>query len=519
MKYIIGTTVLTASMLLTACNDEPEQVYTAADFPKEDPQLIEHFPETVFYEIFIRAFYDSTGDGIGDINGMTSQLDYLEELGVEGIWLMPFHPSPTYHGYDVTDYYAINPDYGTLDDFRTFIDEANERGIKVLMDFVVNHSSREHPWFEEAISNPDSDYRDWYIWADEETNIRERGEWGQRMWHGTEPNMYMSVFWEGMPDLNMDHPDVREEIYAIGEFWLDDVGVDGFRLDAAKHIYPGEEEKNHEFWREFTAEMEAVNEDVFILGEVWAPAQVTGPYLDGGLHSTFNFDLAEDLIQAARREGNSRLVSSYLNTLERFDQFSDSYIESTFLTNHDIDRVMSQLSGNEDRMRMAASLLLSFPGSPFVYYGEEIGMEGTKPDEHIREPMLWYDDSSAGGQTSWIEPRHNQDAEELSVESMRDDPESLWSHYQTWIHLRRSVPALLYGELVEAETTHDGVITLIRETDEDRILVLHNMSSETVDIDIDPEDDVDALLYMDKDDTDWSSQILTLPPYSSAILH
>ncbi|AOM83054.1 alpha-amylase family glycosyl hydrolase [Salisediminibacterium beveridgei] len=518
MKKILISGLLTGAVLLSACTDDEQDVLTAGDFPAEDPELIDHFPETVFYEIFIRAFYDSTGDGIGDIPGMTSQLDYLEELGVEGIWLMPFHPSPTYHGYDVTDYYDINPDYGTMDDFRTFIDEANDRGIKVLMDFVVNHSSREHPWFEEATSDPDSEYRDWYIWADEDTNLSERGEWGQNMWHGTEPNQYMSVFWEGMPDLNMDNPDVREEIYTIGEFWLDDVGVDGFRLDAAKHIYPGEEEKNHEFWREFSSEMEAVKDDVFILGEVWAPAQVTGPYLDGGLHSTFNFDLAEDFIQAARREGNARLVSSYLNTLERFDQFSDSYIESTFLTNHDINRVMTQLSGNEDRMRMAASLLLSFPGSPFVYYGEEIGMEGSKPDEHIREPMLWYEERESG-QTSWINPRHNLDEDGASVEQMQGDPESLWSHYQTWIHLRRSEPALLYGDLLEAKTEADGIISLIRKTEDESLLILHNMSDEEVSVSVADEDNVNRLYYTDVDDITYNDRTITLPPYSSAILN
>ncbi|UCZ51567.1 alpha-amylase [Bacillus shivajii] len=511
--------ILAIFLLSVGCqsSNTEQSVYTPEDFPSENIQLLEEYPHTVFYEIFVRAFYDSTDDGIGDIKGMTEKLDYLEDLGVGGVWLMPIQPSPSYHGYDVTDYYDIHPKFGTMDDFKRFVDEAHERDIKVIMDLVVNHTSYEHEWFQHALNDEDSPYRDWYIWADEDTNIRERGEWGQNLWHGIEPNQYMSVFWEGMPDLNFDHPDVREKMVEIGHFWLEDVGVDGFRLDAAKHIFPGEHEKNLDWWAEFRSEMEKVNEDVFLVGEVWDIPQVTAPYLEEGLHSTFHFDLAEMMIQAARREQGSRLVSSLLRDLNRFDQHSDDYVNATFLTNHDINRVMSELQGNEERAKMAASLLLTLPGSPFIYYGEEIGMEGQKPDEHIREPMLWYEGKSSGGQTSWITPRYNLDNDAPSVEKMQKDEDSLWHHYKTFIHLRQSQPALVLGELIEAETSGDGIISFIRKNEEQELLIIHNMSKDEQTVDI--ADPYKSLFFLETDESQLEDDTLHIAPYSTVILN
>ncbi|RNA69435.1 alpha-amylase family glycosyl hydrolase [Alteribacter keqinensis] len=517
---------ITALALLLACEQnedaggsEEEEDYYTPEVLQNDEQsgLITHFPETVFYEIFPRAFYDTTGDGIGDIRGMIEKLDYLDEMGVEGLWLMPIHPSPTYHGYDVLDYYGINPDYGTMEDFREFVEQAQARDIKVLADYVVNHTSVEHPWFTDAVSSEDSEYRDWYIWADEDTRLSERGEWGQRLWHGEAPNQYMSVFWEGMPDLNLDNPQVREKLIEIGTFWLDDVGVDGFRLDAAKHIFPGKHDKNLDWWAEFREAMEDVKEDVFLVGEVWDIPSVTAPYLENGLHSVFHFDLGEAMVQAARSERGSRLVSGLKRDLDRFDQFSDEYVLSTFLTNHDMDRVMSELRGHPERARMAASLLLTLPGSPFIYYGEEIGMEGQKPDEHIREPMVWYEDRGQDGMTSWIEPRHDQDEKVLSVEEQLNDPDSLLRHYQTMIHLRRTTPALLYGEIEEAYTDEQSIVTFYREADDELVLVFHNLGDEEATTGL-PEEGELSWHFRQSDDQTISNGSLTLPPYSTAVL-
>ncbi|QKS73237.1 alpha-amylase [Paenalkalicoccus suaedae] len=475
-----------------------------------DTPLLNSYPETVYYEVFVRAFADSNGDGIGDLKGLTENLDYIKELGAEGIWLMPINPSPSYHGYDVTDYYGINEEYGTLDDFKELLRTAEEMDLKIIMDYVVNHSSYDHPWFMDAISNEDSDYRDWYIWADEETNLSERGEWGQSYWHGTAPNQYMSVFWDRMPDLNLDNEEVRQELIDIGDYWLS-MGVDGFRLDAAKHIFPSENEKSVAWWQEFRAEMEQRHEDVFLLGEVWDVPAVVGPYLDDALHATFNFNLAEELLSAARSERGSRLVSSHLAVLERYEEYSDTYIDATFLTNHDIDRVMSQLQGNEDRAKMAASLLLTLPGAPFVYYGEELGMEGRKPDEHIREPFIWGEGEK---ETDWIAARHPLE-EDKSVASQMEEEGSMWRHYQTWMHLRRQQEALLTGDLEEAPTENENVISFKRESEDQSLYVYHNMSSEEVEV-----ADVSGthFLFADSDEARMDANTLILPPYSSAII-
>ncbi len=479
----------------------------------EQKELISSYPATVFYEIFVRAFYDSNGDGIGDINGMTSKLDYLQDLGIEGIWLMPIHPSPSYHGYDVTDYYDVHPEYGTMADFKTFMEEARKRDIKVIIDLVVNHSSIEHPFFQDAIASEDSSYRDWYIWADETSNLRERGEWGQPFWHGEAPNNYFSVFWGGMPDFNFYNDEVRQEMINIGRYWLEEVGVDGFRLDAAKHIFPKDKDQNLVWWKEFRSAMEEVKPDVFLVGEVWDLPQVAGPYLEDGLHSTFNFDLAEEILRAARSERAGSLVPKLTRSLQTFERFSTDFVDSTFITNHDINRVMSELRGNVDQAKMAASLLLTLPGSPFIYYGEEIGMQGEKPDEHIREPMLWYS-NGGGGQTTWIKPKHNIGADAPSVETQLEDPNSLLHHYKTMIHLRRSQPVLLFGDMIESPLKEQGILAFIRKYNDKELHVIHNLTKNELELPL----ETGKVLFSSNLEYALTDELLTIPPYATIII-
>lgn len=198
--------------------------------------------DSTFYEIFVRSFFDSNGDGIGDFNGITQKLDYLNDgdpaattdLGVTGLWLMPVFPSPSYHGYDTTDYFGVNPDYGTMDDFKKLLDEAHKRGIRIVIDMMLNHTSSEHPWFKES-TNPQSPYRNWYIWSD--TDPGGLGPWNQDVWHeGPNGGFFYGVFWEGMPDLNYDNPEVVAKMDEVVNFWLKDVKVDGLRLDGARYI-------------------------------------------------------------------------------------------------------------------------------------------------------------------------------------------------------------------------------------------------------------------------------------------
>ncbi|OIJ22275.1 alpha-amylase [Anaerobacillus alkalidiazotrophicus] len=519
-KRLVLTVVLAVIFLLVGCSDKTNNQIT---FERGNLKTIE--PHGVYYEIFIRAFYDSTGDGIGDFKGATSKLDYLQELGVEGIWLMPINPSPSYHGYDVIDYMDVNPEHGTLDDFKEFIEEAHKRGIKVIKDFVINHSSREHPWFQAALKN-DEKYRDFYVWADEDTNTSQRGEWGQQVWHGTGNNIYEGVFWDGMPDLNIDHPKVREEIYKIGKFWLGEVGVDGFRLDAAKHIYSSYhgsdyQEKNHQFWREFRSEMEEVNPEVILVGEIWDTATVVAPYLDGGLQSAFNFDLSDKILASVRSEADAGLVTELERTRNYFNKMSEDFIDSTFITNHDMNRVMSELNNNMNHAKMAAALLLTLPGNPYIYYGEEIGMLGKKPDEDIRLPMRWYEDPKGVGQTTWRIDRYHSSENGIDVETQMQDENSLLNYYKELIYARRSSEALIAGEIKSTRISERGILSFKRATDNEEKLVVHNLTSEIKVIDL--EGDLSKyqkyFFYIGNiEEIELNSNVLKIPAYTTVIL-
>jgi len=280
-------------LALGSCTKESKQPASKAEAYEAQ------WPNAVTYEIFIQSFYDSDGDSIGDFTGMTQKLNYLQNLGVKGVWLMPMMPSPSYHKYDVTDYRSTHPDYGTLEQFKDFINEAHQRDIKVVIDFVVNHTGADHPWFLESKKGPESEFRDYYVWRKREDILEEIEKKETSLdsdnitqWHAAEGNeeLYYGFFWGGMPDLNYDNPAVRKEIFDAGKFWLSEVGVDGFRLDAAKHIFPDDRpEDNHNFWIEFRSEMEKVKPDVYLVGEVWSDAQTVAPYLKG-LPAAFNFD-------------------------------------------------------------------------------------------------------------------------------------------------------------------------------------------------------------------------------------
>ncbi|HUC93308.1 MAG TPA: alpha-amylase family glycosyl hydrolase [Paenibacillus sp.] len=495
---------------------------------------VDEQPSTVFYEIFVRSFYDSNGDGIGDLGGVIEKLDYLNDgdpdtdtdLGVGGIWLMPINPSPSYHGYDVTDYYDINPEYGTLEDFKRLTEEARKRGIKVIMDLVVNHSSSEHPWFTDS-KNPDGKYRSWYTWKNKDEKVETASATGSgNAWHSYGDSKYLGTFWEGMPDLNLDNPEVRQEMIKIGQFWLKQ-GADGFRLDAAKHIfidtqadYSNEDKaaKNITWWNEFRKGMDEVNPEAYIVGEIWENSPVTvAPYLEP-FDSGFNFGLAQQLVDLANRERGADLGFSIARAYGLFAKASNgAFIDAPFLSNHDQNRVMSVLGGNVDRAKVAASLLLTIPGNPFIYYGEEIGMQGMKPDEFIREPMLWYEEPKAG-QTTWENTRNN--SETLSVERQSGDPESLLSHYRKLIGWRNEVKALRDGSIADYPSDNDKMTAFVRMTQDERVLVVHNMSGEEQKLTLRDQNEFTNLLLFTKEGSALGEdgKSLTLPPYSSAIL-
>ena len=440
--------------------------------------------DTVFYEVFVRSFYDSDGDGIGDLNGLIAKLDYLNDgdpntttdLGVTGLWLMPIHPAASYHGYDVINDYAVSPDYGTLDDFKRLLAEAHRRGLRVLMDWVPNHTSNQHPWFRDAL-NSQSEYRDWYVWADKAAGSG---------WHPTQPSgdYYYGYFGDGMPDLNYTNPAVTEQMRDVVRYWLEDVGVDGFRIDAIKYLIEegGRSEHTpatHAWLKEFHPFYKAINPEALMLGEIWDSSGLVADYTKGGdeLDLGFNFDMARAILWAAAYRRNTLFNETLKKDLAVFppNQFA------TFITNHDQDRVMSVLGGDLARAKAAATLLLASPGVPFIYYGEEIGMLGRKPDQSIRVPMAWSADPNGGFTTAnfpWIGV--NLDYETKNVAAQTDDPASLLSFYRDLIRLRNQHAALRVGETFVPETGNLAVAAVLRVTEDEAVLAVVNLGKEPV---------------------------------------
>ena len=460
-------------------NPSPESTIDPSDIPNDI-----WWNDEVFYEIFVRSFNDSDGNGIGDIQGIIDKLDYLNDgnpatttdLGITGLWLMPIFPSPSYHGYDVTDYRDINSDYGTLEDFRRLLTEAHSRGIKVIIDFVGNHTSDQHQWFTQSASGQSK--RDWYLW--EQNNPNFNGPWGQTVWHQRNNAYYYGLFWGGMPDLNFHNDEVTQEIKDISQFWAE-IGVDGFRIDAVKHwVEEGSNQENTQstldWWRDYYAFQKSLNPSFMTVGEVWTSTQNILPYSDKRLDYCFEFDLASSIINslnsqtaAALKQKVNQVTSNY-----NFAQYG------TFLANHDQNRVFNQLGGSIARAKLAASILLSLPGVPYLYYGEEIGMVGEKPDENIRLPMQW-DTTPNGGFTTGTPWRPlNANAMDFNVEGMQADENSLWNHYRHWIDLRKTNPALTEGQYKGLGASVNSIFAFLRHdtTAGQIVMILHNLSSQ-----------------------------------------
>lgn len=435
--------------------------------------------DTVFYEVFVRSFFDSNGDGKGDFKGLTTKLDYLQDLGIKGLWLMPVNPSPSYHGYDVTDYYGINPDYGTMDDFKAFLSEAHKHGIRVILDLVLNHSSYDHPWFQKS-KDPTSKYRDWYIWQDKDPGVT--GPSGEKIWHyEVGSGYYYGLFWDKMPDLNYNNPDVTKEMLNVSKFWLD-LGVDGFRLDAAKHlIEDGNKVENtpatHEWFKRYRTFYKSINNKAVTIGEVWSNSFDVIKYLKGDeLDLAFGFDLARTWVNGVMAGDGAKLQST---TGFELGVFPDQQV-ATFLTNHDQNRVMSQLGRDEEKAKAAATILLTSPGVPFIYYGEEIGMTGVKPDERIRTPMQWSSDAAGGFTTgkAWITP--NDDYDVKNVAAQQKDSKSLLNHYKTVIQARNQTEAMRIGNWIKVENTNGSVFTSLRVANNEAVLTIVNLTDQPV---------------------------------------
>ena len=453
---------------------------------------------TTFYEIFVRSFADSNNDGIGDFQGIRESLDYLKELGVGAIWLMPMMDSTTYHGYDVADYYSPNPDYGTMEDFDALVAACHEKDIKIIIDFVVNHTSSENEWFQSALSDENSPYRDFY-YIEESIPVAESdaeyGYWRQDADTGLYYYAHYDVI---MPDLNYNNPNVRAEIKNVAAFWLDH-GIDGFRLDGSKEI-DTDIEVTLDWWKEFTTEVCAIKQDTFIVGENWVnDYAIIGRYYEA-MPSSFNFIAADSIISMAKGQYID-LIASMNKMHERYEskveksEVNAVMVDSVMIGNHDMDRVVTRLNSVE-KAKLAATIQFTIAGTPFIYYGEEIGQAGQKPDDNRREPFDWY--AGADGQymtemtdiffhpvLTYVQPNDG-----ISVEEEKDDTDSMFNHYKKLIAMRNENPTFYDGTYETLAMGGGGLYAYKVYDDNNQYLVIHNQRKDdkTITLNVDGTD-------------------------------
>ena len=484
-----------------------------------------------WYEIFVYSFCDSNGDGIGDINGVISKLDYLQELGINGIWFMPIHPSQSYHKYDVRDYYEIDPDYGTLEDFENLMAECEKRGIKVIIDLVLNHTGDDHEWFLTACeylknlpagSEPDAaecPYVDYYFFS------KEAGP-GYHAVSGSQW-YYEGQFSPDMPDLNLANETVREEIRAIMEFWFSK-GVGGFRLDAAKEFYSGNTPANVEVlnWIQTTAT--SIREDAYLVAEVWENfAQVT-QYYTSGITSLFDFPFANSngkITSVLRAAGTANTVSSYAKALqqanEAYSASNENYIDAPFLSNHDVGRIAGFVNRDINKIKLAGAMNVLMSGSCFIYYGEELGMVGSGNDPSKRAPMYW---NTARDNGTTNPPPECELPDEYpcgSLEEQMGDDSSVYNYYRQAIAIRNALPVISHGDTTEEAALNVNCISAQRKTwGEEECIILMNIqdAAATVDLSAYADFKLAATLSADGGEIAMDGTTLNISAYGVAVL-
>jgi len=438
----------------------------------------------VYYEIFVGSFYDTNKDGMGDLDGVTAKLDYLNELGIGGIWLMPIHPSPTYHKYDVVDYLDIDPQYGTLEDFDELITKANEYNIEIIIDLVLNHSSSDHPWFIEAKKNVlngnceiEDSYCDYYVFS-----TVPQGKYypiGKGYY-------YEALFWDKMPDLNLDSEKVRNEITKILEFWLDR-GVKGFRLDAVTSFYNQNVTKNTEFLLWLNNTIRSINKDAYVVGEAWTTNSTIASLYESGIDSLFQFSLsqADGLIASSiRSKQGYNLANEVVKYNEMIKKVNPESLNAVFISNHDQGRSAGYFKSTQtEYLKMMASIYLLMPGRSFVYYGEEIGMRGSGKDENKRLPMIW-DNSDKTGLTLGPSAADYKPENIVGVKQQATDKDSLYNHYKQLISIKNKYDVITDG-MLELLNVDSHVYALRSYSESEDVIVLHNLSDKEIKLDYD----------------------------------
>lgn len=489
-----------------------------------------------WYEIFVYSFCDSDGDQVGDLQGVISKLDYIADMGFNGIWLMPIMPAASYHKYDVKDYLEIDPEYGTMEDFEELAAECDKRGIKLIIDLVLNHTSSEHFWFTEACDYLES------LGADEEPSAEDcpyyeyynfvKGNPNSDVWYqvGSSDYYYEGMFWSGMPDVNFESQGLRREFEAVMDFWLEK-GAGGFRLDAVKEFYSGATSKNVEVLTWVNDYVKAADPDAYMVGEAWEGLGTYAQYYASGIDSFFDFEFAGPtgvVTKTLTFSGETNSAQAYAKALSRVQnairEYREDAIDAPFFVNHDMARAAGYMQYDERKVKMAAPLNILMSGSAFVYYGEEIGMTGSGKDENKRAPMYWSADASAEGMTRGpldMEPQENQFA--CAEEQMKAE-DSIYSFYKDTILLRNQNPEIARGTVARLEEVEDQDIAAISKTyDGKTIYLLYNISETdekqvTMSAEQYGELDIAGYLSVDGGAVTMKDGVVTMPSYSVVVL-
>jgi maltose alpha-D-glucosyltransferase / alpha-amylase len=488
------------------------------------------YANAIFYELYVRAFYDANGDGHGDLPGVIAHLDYIKALGVNCIWLLPICDSPLVDdGYDVRDYRKLLPEYGTIDDFKRLVAEAHRRGIRIITDLVLNHSSDQHEWFVQSRRNRDNPYRDWYVWSDDPNKYKEAGivfkdtQTSNWAWDEGSQQYYWHRFYPEQPDLNYDNPAVQQAMLDVAAYWLE-LGVDGFRLDAVTYLYEREGTKceglpeTHAYLKRLRRFVNQRNPEAVLLGEANQPPIPSLDYFGDGdeLQMLFNFPQMTATFLALATENAAplyRILSEIENLppgaqwgtmLRNHDELSFEMIsaaEREFLFNYyapdprqrinwGVRRRLAPLLDNDPRrILLAYSTLFTLPGSPIIYYGDEIGMGDniTLPDRNgVRTPMQWDNGPNAGFSTAdpaslyapvIAAPPYNP--AHVNIAAQQADPNSLYHRLRHLIAVRKEHPAFGVGRFELYENDNPAILVHRREWAGERIVALHNLSSQS----------------------------------------
>ncbi len=468
-----------------------------------------------WYEIFVYSYQDSNGDGIGDLNGLRARLDYIEDMGYDGLWLMPIMPSPSYHKYDVMDYKAIDPQYGTMDDMRALVQECHARNIRIIIDLPVNHTALRHPWFLSAAESlqkrkEDSPYMDYYHFSKEPDakSVQLNGT----KWYYEE-----QFSGGGMPDLNLDNPDVREEIRDIMAFWLSDVGVDGFRLDAVTSFYTGDTARNIAFLNWMKATAEEIKSGSYLVGEAWVGLPTIAEYYQSDIDSFFLFPASQAEGYIARVIRSRKPAADFVKYMQLVENAIPDGILAPFIGNHDTGRAVGSLQARQapDRAKFAEGLVNLMGGNTFTYYGEEIGMVGSGDDPNKRLAMYWNDKD----RTTQPPGVTKEEYFFPSVDEQWQDPLSLLNYCKALNHMKKANPAIARGknEFIFSDNT---TCLMKRTLNEETCYIAVNFSAKAaVDMAL-PSAALTIVsdLEVGTDSAVLTGKTLTLPPYAIVIL-